>query len=56
MLVATDSEASFGLWYFLAGSFCLASAAYGFHRVSRKSWGYREIKPLLRRDQYYQSV
>merc|ERR1719361_3361540 len=54
MMVATDSEASFGLWYFLAGSFCLASVAYGFHRMSRK-WGYREIKPLLRRDQYYQS-
>lgn len=55
MLVATDSEASFGLWYFLAGSFCLASAAYGFHRMSSK-WGYQEIKPLLRRGEYYNSV
>jgi len=55
MMVATDSEASFGLWYFLAGSFCLASVAYGFHRMSSK-WGYREIKPLLRRGEYYNSV
>merc|ERR1712219_46338 len=52
MMVATDSEASFGLWYFLAGSFCLASVAYVFHRMSRK-WGYREIKPLLRRGENY---
>lgn len=52
MLVATDTEPSMGLWWFVISAAVVFSAFYACSRSKILNTG--EIRPLLQREEYYQ--
>jgi len=54
LLVAVDSEPSFGLWWTVGACFVLGFLFSVYRAYGRKLFNSTEVRPLLRRDEYYQ--